>query len=261
METKTMIRKLVCAGLAWMGLAAGSASAQATIVEYVHTDALGSPVATTDASGNVIERQVYEPYGAPIAHGPTNGPGFTGHVEDSATGLTYMQQRYYDPALGVFLSVDPVAPYQGSANQFSRYRFGNGNPYRFIDPDGRQSWSITGTSNVLPVMNEACQGNIQCMRDAGTELAAAEVALVSLAMPDLSDVLLAKIALRNTSDAFKIADGGGRHARFLKQQLDKSMNELRRSLRSQERLIKEHKDKIANPEKYMHRDDRRCRGT
>ena len=31
-------------------------------VEYPHTDALGSPVAITDASGNVIERTVYEPY-------------------------------------------------------------------------------------------------------------------------------------------------------------------------------------------------------
>jgi len=88
-----MIRKMMLAGLAWLGVAT-AALAQTTIVEYIHTDALGSPVATTNASGAVIERQVYEPYGAPIAHGPTDGPGFTGHVEDLATGLTYMQQRY-----------------------------------------------------------------------------------------------------------------------------------------------------------------------
>lgn len=94
-------RVLVCLVLL---VTAGRVDAQS--VEYIHTDALGSPVATTNASGAVIERQVYEPYGAPILHGQTDGPGFTGHVEDSATELTYMQQRYYDALVGRLLSVD-----------------------------------------------------------------------------------------------------------------------------------------------------------
>ena len=62
-------RVLVCLALL---VTAGQVNAQT--VEYIHTDALGSPVATTNASGAVIERQVYEPYGAPISHGPTDGP-------------------------------------------------------------------------------------------------------------------------------------------------------------------------------------------
>ena len=33
-------------------------------VRYLHTDALGSPVAETDASGAVVKRNSYEPYGA-----------------------------------------------------------------------------------------------------------------------------------------------------------------------------------------------------
>ena len=38
-----------------------------------------------------------------------DGPGYTGHVTDAATGLVYMQQRYYDPMIGQrLLSVDPV---------------------------------------------------------------------------------------------------------------------------------------------------------
>lgn len=52
----------------------------------------------------------------------------------AATGLVYMQQRYYDPALGVFLSTDPIAPLKGP---FNRYWYANANPYRFTDPDGR----------------------------------------------------------------------------------------------------------------------------
>lgn len=52
-----------------------------------------------------------------------------------------MQQRYLDPQLGVFLSVDPVMAYEQPVGQFNRYRYANGNPYKFTDPDGRQSWS------------------------------------------------------------------------------------------------------------------------
>lgn len=108
-----------------------------TTVEYIHTDALGSPVAVTDASGNIIEREVYEPYGSPITHPPSDQPGFTGHVADSLTNLTYMQQRYYDPQVGRFLSVDPVTAYSNPAGAFNRYWYANNNPYRFTDPDGR----------------------------------------------------------------------------------------------------------------------------
>jgi RHS repeat-associated protein len=133
-----MVKQLLCAGLVLLGWTSG-ASAQTTYVEYIHTDALGSPVATTDAAGVVVEQQVYEPYGAPIAHGPTDGPGYTGHVEDSATGLTYMQQRYYDPSIGRFLSVDPVTAYENPIGAFNRYWYANNNPYKFTDPDGRQS--------------------------------------------------------------------------------------------------------------------------
>lgn len=117
---------------------AQSPSASAETVTYVHTDALGSVVAETDANGNVIKRHDYEPYGAVVGGQVTDGPGYTGHVSDTATGLSYMQQRYYDPQLGLFLSVDPVSPNNRPGSAFNRYRYAAGNPYRFVDPDGRQ---------------------------------------------------------------------------------------------------------------------------
>jgi len=136
MEIKTTIKRVVFTGLTWLALV-GSASAQSTSVEYIHTDALGSPVATTDAAGNVVEEEFYEPYGAPIAHGATDGPGFTGHVQDSATELTYMEQRYYEPSLGRFLSGDPVSADAETGWNYNRYNYAANNPYRFKDPDGR----------------------------------------------------------------------------------------------------------------------------
>jgi RHS repeat-associated protein len=109
-----------------------------TAVKYQHTDALGSPVAVTNTAGVVIERTNYEPYGAAI-NKTVNGIGYTGHVMDGATGLTYMQQRYYDPVIGRFLSVDPVTADANTGANFNRYRYADNNPYKFVDPDGRQS--------------------------------------------------------------------------------------------------------------------------
>ena len=112
-----------------------------TGVTWTHVDALGSPVAVTDNTGSVVERRRFEPYGAELGGQVKDRPGYTGHVSDSATGLIYMQQRYYDSQLGRFLSVDPVAPDPSKDQNFSRYKYANNNPYRFIDPDGRQERS------------------------------------------------------------------------------------------------------------------------
>jgi RHS repeat-associated protein len=119
------------------GLGLSPAAIAQTTVTYIHTDALGSVVAESDANGNVIKRYDYEPYGAVVGGQVTDGPGYTGHVSDSATGLSYMQHRYMDPQLGVFLSVDPVTAYEQPVGQFNRYRYAAGNPYRYFDPDGR----------------------------------------------------------------------------------------------------------------------------
>lgn len=104
--------------------------------KYQHTDALGSPVAMTNASGALIERTNYEPYGSAI-NKTVDGIGYTGHVMDGVTELTYMQQRYYDSTLGRFLSVDPVSVDQGAGTNFNRYNYANSNPFGSIDPDGR----------------------------------------------------------------------------------------------------------------------------
>ena len=115
-----------------------SLAAPAQTVRYIHTDALGSPVAVTNASRTVIERSEYEPYGQVVNRPLKAGPGYTGHVMDASTGLAYMQQRYYDPELGRLISVDPIAADAGTGDNFNRYKYAMNNPYRFTDPDGRQ---------------------------------------------------------------------------------------------------------------------------
>ncbi len=46
-------------------------------------------------------------------------------------------QRYYDPAIGRFISVDPVDVSAANGSNFNRYWYANNNPYRYTDPDGR----------------------------------------------------------------------------------------------------------------------------
>lgn len=122
-------------------------AASAQTVTYIHTDALGSVVAESDADGNVVKRYDYEPYGH-VANGDVvDGPGYTGHVSDAATGLSYMQQRYYDPSVGRFLSTDPVTAYEKPTINFNRYVYALNNPYRFTDPDGREIKSINSANN------------------------------------------------------------------------------------------------------------------
>jgi RHS repeat-associated protein len=65
-------------------------------------------------------------------------------VADLNTGLSYMQQRYYDPVAMRFLSVDPVA---ASPLSFNRYWYANDNPYKYIDPDGREVFDCRGSSS------------------------------------------------------------------------------------------------------------------
>ena len=93
-------------------------------------------MAISNEAGTVIERTNYDPYGGPIGK-VVDGIGYTGHVMDPLTGLTNMQQRYYDQGVGRFLSVDPVTASLKDGGNFNRYGYASNNPYKFVDPDGR----------------------------------------------------------------------------------------------------------------------------
>ncbi len=125
-------------GMLLAGLLVSPAGAET--VTYLHTDLLGSVVLETDQNRNVVARYEYEPYGLP-RQAIADAPGYTGHVHDAGSGLVYMQQRYYDPEVGRFLSVDPVTALSDPVGYFGRYHYAANNPYTFTDPDGR-AWGL-----------------------------------------------------------------------------------------------------------------------
>ena len=95
----------------------------------------------TDASDAVVTRMSYTPYGEKVKSA-SSGPDifhqkYTGQVDDGeASGLLYYNARYYDPAIGRFISVDSVIPDAGKTQAFNRYMYVVGNPINFNDPSG-----------------------------------------------------------------------------------------------------------------------------
>lgn len=137
------------------GDSANATTATTFRVQYVHTDALGSPVAETSSTGAILagSRTLYEPYGKPLTTPREGAPSYTGHQYDTSTGLLYMQARLYDPALGKFFSTDPMAVDTSSAFNWNRFAYANNSPYKFTDPDGRD--------NVLGVLARLPNGQAQ----------------------------------------------------------------------------------------------------
>jgi len=129
-HVKGHLFKVVATAMLWMLCHVAHAGTH----HYYYTDPQGTVLAKADASGTIVATYDYAPYGTAVASmSPApNGPGYTGHVNDPDTGLVYMQARYYDPAVGRFLSVDPVS----AVAKFSRYTYASNNPITNIDPDG-----------------------------------------------------------------------------------------------------------------------------
>ena len=106
-----------------------------TTETHTLTEHLGSAIALTDATGAIITKYTYEPYGATASTGTTSGNPhqYTGR-ENDGTGLYYYRARYFKPQLGRFISEDPFG-LDGGMNQFA---YVSGNPMQATGPDGLQ---------------------------------------------------------------------------------------------------------------------------
>ena len=130
-----------------------------TTVRYAHLNHLGSPVAFTDSTANVIwpeqvggtpyEIHNYEPFGADFDDigTPALSPQdvrYTGKLLDAGTGKHYFNARYLNAVTDVtspelpprFLSPDIVIGTPDSPQSWNRYASCLNNPVRYVDPDG-----------------------------------------------------------------------------------------------------------------------------
>jgi RHS repeat-associated protein len=122
-------------------LLAGHAQAAQSVTFY-HHDALGSVIAKSDSDGYLYLNEEYQPYGEKIYAAEDFFGGsddwYTGKNYSEELDLTYFGARWYDAKQGRFLSVDPIGVALESFHSFNRYVYAINNPYRYIDPDGRE---------------------------------------------------------------------------------------------------------------------------
>jgi RHS repeat-associated protein len=119
---------------------------------YVQQDADGNVTALVDTGGNVVERYLYDPYGAVTitdANWNTRSSSsygwlyfFQGKRYDNTVGLYDSRERVYSPTLMRPLQADPLG--QGPDNNDYRWE-GNG-PIGAMDPSSLVDWKGMGTS-------------------------------------------------------------------------------------------------------------------
>ncbi|MCG8420787.1 MAG: hypothetical protein MJE77_22935, partial [Proteobacteria bacterium] len=105
---------------------------------FLLADRLGSARTIADNDGNVVARQRFTAFGKrETALEPSAGHrGFTGHEHDQDLGLVNMRGRMYDPAIGRFLSIDPILHTPFASQGTNAYSYVYNNPLSFRDPSG-----------------------------------------------------------------------------------------------------------------------------
>jgi RHS repeat-associated protein len=106
-------------------------------LNFYHADHLGTPVAMTNASGTVILRTEYFPFGKVYSQtgSGTNNLRFPGQYFDTETSLHYNWWRYYWNRIGRFYTVDPI----GIKGGVNGYEYSRNNPIMNFDPEGLSS--------------------------------------------------------------------------------------------------------------------------
>ena len=122
---------------------------------YYVTDHLGSTRVVVGSSGSIQEAYDYYPFGLPMPGRSITGwsetpERFAGYYKDQGSYLYHAQARMYDPAIGRFMSVDPillamtpnelVAYDRAKHLSLSPYVYVRNNPLLYIDPDGYTDW-------------------------------------------------------------------------------------------------------------------------
>jgi RHS repeat-associated protein len=132
-STQGLIDYLLGVGLDELYLTSNSG-----INESFLRDALNSTLAVTSASGAILDQVTYDPYGNNSDSNGSYAPGFkfTGREYEGAgfayTTLYNLRGRYYDAALGRFISRDPA----GLAGGINFYAYAGDDPVDFSDPTG-----------------------------------------------------------------------------------------------------------------------------
>jgi RHS repeat-associated protein len=116
---------------------------------FYHFDGLGSVTAITDSTGSAVQKYEYDSFGNIVSMLDPNFKQpytYTSREYDEETGLYYYRARYYDSAIGRFISEDPI----GLLGGVNFYSYAGNSPVNWIDPLGlRIEWGYVITNPLV----------------------------------------------------------------------------------------------------------------
>ena len=111
---------------------------------YYARDQIGTVTGVMNASGELLGADQYSPYGvAKVVTDTQSDFQYAGMLHNAATGLYLTQFREYNPAVGRWLSRDPIGE-EGGENI---YVYVGGNPLTGVDPLGLATAIIVGDAS------------------------------------------------------------------------------------------------------------------
>lgn len=153
-----------------------SASVLKHHTEVLHRDHQGSVVAMTGVDGLRDEVSLFKPFGVQTSWtDPAAKPedrGYIGERFDADAGLQYLNARYYDPKLAMFLQPDWWEVMQPGVG-VNRYAYAGNDPVNGMDPGGHTydnpNWFDKALNAVGNWIDSAICGG-SCQRDSITQL-------------------------------------------------------------------------------------------
>ncbi|WP_336864602.1 DNRLRE domain-containing protein [Peribacillus frigoritolerans] len=108
-----------------------------------HANAHGDITSVTDEAGTIVASFQYDAWGNHLKESGSFASQvpfrYAGYRYDTETKLYYLQQRYYNPDIGRFLTLDPVLGDKENPITQNGYAYADNDPVNLIDPNGEKA--------------------------------------------------------------------------------------------------------------------------